>query len=95
MGAVWSFMEYVLGIDSNSYEMKQRTYTDSNFRRLYKATPKQQTVESVLQGLKGLKNKSFAETFSKLAKQNPKIYGSDAEDVKKGIFFSVYISISI
>ena len=37
------------------------------------------------------KNKSFAETFTKFAKQNPQIIVSDAEDVKKGIFFPYYI----
>ena len=97
MGAVWSFVEYVFGIDSKSYKMKERTFAESNFLQIYDTTPKQQSIESVLKGLRKLANKSFAATFAKLAKEGFKlnqIDGNNDEDVKEqGIITKVNSSI--
>lgn len=86
MGVMWSFLGNIFGIDSNSYEMKGRTFAQSNFLQIYDSTPKQQSVESVLKGLKKLANKSFANTFAKIAKEGFLLNKADQdndEDVKQ------------
>ena len=38
--------------NNDAYEVEKRSYTESNFRAIYKKTPKEQSVSSVLKGLK-------------------------------------------